>query len=109
MNTQIYIYLVFIFLVLFFITDKNNRKFETFINVTDAHNLYNRYRSYIDINYNHHPSKNLVLQQNKQCKLERPPKISTTCYNDKLNKCLESRNNTCHYMAFNSCIIPIIN
>ena len=85
MNTQILILLLLIFLVLFFITDKNNRKFETFINVTDAHNIYNRYRRYIDTNYNHNP-KDLVLKQNKQCKLEIPPKISTTCYNDKLKK-----------------------
>ena len=97
MNTHFLILILFIFLVLFFITDKNN---ETFINVTDAHNIYNRYRRYIDINYNYN---------HKQCKLERPPRISTTCYNDKLNKCMGSKKNICHYMAFNSCIIPIIN
>mgnify|MGYP000957103632 CR=1 FL=1 len=101
MNINLLIYLLFIILVLFFITNRDST-YEPFINVMDAHKIYNRYRNYIDINYN--ISNKLV---SKQCK--RPPKISTNCYNDKLSKCMESRNNTCHYMAFNSCIIPIIN
>ena len=107
MNINLLIYLLFIILVLFFITNRDD-SYESFINVMDAHKIYNRYRNYIYFNYNNsNNSNNSNKLVNKQCK--RPPKISTNCYNDKLSKCMESRNNTCHYMAFNSCIIPIIN
>ena len=51
MNINLLIYLLFIILVLFFITNRDST-YEPFINVMDAHKIYNRYRNYIDINYN---------------------------------------------------------
>lgn len=85
-------------------------KTENFINVFDAHQVYQNYRNYIDTNYGGKIKHITKLQQ--ICKLNRPSMISSNCYYDTYNKCLNNSQlskKSCIINASNRCVIAHIN
>lgn len=84
-----YVLFLIFFLFILFLKSK-----ETFLNVVEAQQVYNNYRSYIDENYKLKKENGFIYKR-------RPPFISGNCVIDKFPKC--------GYEAFNICSVPIIN
>ena len=85
-------YVVFLIIFSYFVLTRYNKNNEHYINVMEAQEVYNNYRSYIDSNYK--KDINRFLRR-------RPPMVSSNCVLDKMSKCKKR--------AFELCSVPLIN
>ena len=85
-------YVVFLIILGYLVLTRYNKNTEHYINVMEAQEVYNNYRSYIDSNYK---------KDSNRFFMRRPPMVSPNCVLDKMSRCKKK--------AFELCSVPIIN